>query len=202
VGFHKGVSDELTPIPSGDPLLDAPLPEEAPTLQQMVRDLRADVREQQALLAVLPQLQATVTQLQQQVQEVTEQQNRHSGNSSRPPSSDPPWKKRPQKPPTGKKRGGQRSPDEMVVAPPRQVGNRLLANGAVAALLSPDEVERSLPPQVLRYLHAGALLEVEFPGGTVGARCTLELHMSPDRRLASSRQMDDASLPTEPTASP
>jgi len=94
----------LTPTPSGDPLLDAPLPEEVPTLQQMVRDRRAVVRAQQALLAVLPQLRATVTQLHQ---ELTEQQNRHSGNSSRPPSSDPPWKKRPQKPPTGKKRGGQ-----------------------------------------------------------------------------------------------
>ncbi|HEX8212433.1 MAG TPA: transposase, partial [Longimicrobium sp.] len=75
------------------------LPDDVPTLQQMVRELRA-------ALAVVPELQAAVTRLQQQVQELTEQRNRNSGNSSRPPSSDPPWRQRPKKPPTGKKRGG------------------------------------------------------------------------------------------------
>ena len=78
----------------------ADLPDDVPTLQQMVRELRA-------ALAVVPELQAAVTRLQQQVQELTEERNRNSGNSSRPPSSDPPWRQRPQKPPTGKKRGGQ-----------------------------------------------------------------------------------------------
>src|SRR4051794_32857571 len=74
----------------------------------MVRDLRVLVREQQALLAVIPQLQASITQLQEQVRALTERQNRNSGNSSKPPSTAPPWRQRPQKPPSGKKRGGQR----------------------------------------------------------------------------------------------
>jgi transposase len=83
-------------------LLPSPdLPDDVPTLQQMVRQL-------QAALAVVPELEAAVNRLQQQVTELTEQRNRHSGNSSRPPSSDPPWQQRPKKPATGKKRGGQR----------------------------------------------------------------------------------------------
>ena len=81
-------------------LLTTDLPDDVPTLQQMVRELRA-------ALAVVPELQAAVTRLQQQVQELTEQGNRNSGNSSRPPSSDPPWRQRPKKPASGKKRGGQ-----------------------------------------------------------------------------------------------
>lgn len=76
------------------------LPDDVPTLQQMVRELRA-------ALAVVPELQAAVTRLQLQVQELTEQRSRNSGNSSRPPSSDPPWRQRPKKPPSDKKRGGQ-----------------------------------------------------------------------------------------------
>jgi transposase len=88
--------------------LTGELPDDVPALQQMVRDLRILVREQQALLAVIPQLQASVAQLQVQVRELTERQNRNSGNSSKPPSSDPPWRQRPPKPPTGRKCGGQK----------------------------------------------------------------------------------------------
>jgi len=65
------------------------------------------VRELRAALAVVPELQAAVTRLQQQVKDLTEERNRNSGNSSRPPSSDPPWRQRPKKPASGKKRGGQ-----------------------------------------------------------------------------------------------
>ena len=66
------------------------LPDDVPTLQQMVREL-----------------QAVVAALQEQVRLLQEQTHRNSGNSSRPPSSDPPWRQRSKKPPTGKKRGGQ-----------------------------------------------------------------------------------------------
>jgi len=82
--------------PSVDQQPDA-LPDDVPTLQAMVQDLRARVREQHQLL----------TALQAQVQELVEREKRNSGNSSQPPSSDPPWRQRRQKPPTGKKRGGQ-----------------------------------------------------------------------------------------------
>jgi transposase len=68
------------------------LPEDVPTLQGMVREL-----------------QAVVARMEVQLRELTERQNRNSGNSSKPPSSDPPWRQRPQKPPSGKKRGGQRN---------------------------------------------------------------------------------------------
>jgi len=53
------------------------------------------------------ELQAVVAAMQEQLRELTEQQNRNSGNSSRPPSSDPPWRQRPKKPASRKKRGGQ-----------------------------------------------------------------------------------------------
>ena len=53
------------------------------------------------------ELQAVVAAMQEQLRELTERQNRNSGNSSRPPSSDPPWRQRPKKPASGKKRGGQ-----------------------------------------------------------------------------------------------
>jgi transposase len=66
------------------------LPDDAPTLKRMVRELLA-----------------TVAVLQEQVQTLTERLDRNSSNSSRPPSSDPPWRERERKPPTGKKRGGQ-----------------------------------------------------------------------------------------------
>ena len=77
---------ELLPNPAPED----ELPSDVPTLQHMVREL-----------------QAAVAALQEQVRLLQEQQNRNSGNSSRPPSSDPPWRQRPKKPPTGKKRGGQ-----------------------------------------------------------------------------------------------
>lgn len=67
------------------------LPEDVPTLQCMVREL-----------------QAVVARMEEQLRELTERQNRNSGNSSKPPSSDPPWRQRPAKPPTGRKRGGQK----------------------------------------------------------------------------------------------
>lgn len=79
-----------------------------PALQQMVRDLRVLVEEQQALLAVIPQLQASFAQLQEQVRELAERTNRHSGNFSQPLSSDPLWRQRTPKHRPGKKRGGQR----------------------------------------------------------------------------------------------
>jgi len=53
------------------------------------------------------ELQAVVATMQEQLRELTEQQNRNSSNSSRPPSSDPPWRQRPKKPASGKRRGGQ-----------------------------------------------------------------------------------------------
>ena len=53
------------------------------------------------------ELQAVVAAMQEQLRELTERQNRNSGNSSQPPSSDPPWRQRPKKPASGKKRGGQ-----------------------------------------------------------------------------------------------
>lgn len=53
------------------------------------------------------ELQAVVAAMQEQLCELTERQNRNSGNSSRPPSSDPPWRQRHKKPDSGKKRGGQ-----------------------------------------------------------------------------------------------
>lgn len=66
------------------------------------------VRELRAALAVLPELQAALTAVQEEVRQLREQQNRNSGNSSRPPSSDLPWRQRPRKPKTGKKPGGQK----------------------------------------------------------------------------------------------
>lgn len=59
-------------------------------------------------LAVLPDLQAGVAVLPEEDRRLRDQQNRNSGNSSRPPSSDLPWPQRPRKPPTGKKPGDRR----------------------------------------------------------------------------------------------
>ena len=84
----------------------------------------------------------------------------------------------------------QRPPDEVVVVPPRQLRNRLLAHGTAAALLSPEEVERSAVPEVRRHLHAEALLEVDFPGGVIGVRFTLNFTCRRIAVLAGSHEMD------------
>lgn len=106
---------------SPDPLTHPPddaLPDDVPTLQAMVRDLRA-------ALAVLPELQASLTALQEEVRQLREQRNRNSGNSSRPPSSDLPWHQWPRKPPTGKKPGGQKGHPGQCrrLEPPSKVDN-------------------------------------------------------------------------------
>lgn len=72
----------MTPS-SPEPGAVVELPTDVPLLQQMVRELQAQVRE------------------------LTERLSRNSDNSSQPPSSDKPWRQRQQKPRSERKRGAQ-----------------------------------------------------------------------------------------------
>ena len=77
--------------------------------------------------ALLLRLHTQVGALTQEVAQLREQLNRHSGNSSQPPSSDPPAQKAPRNPAAsakkGRKRGGQpgHKGHHRLLVPPEQV---------------------------------------------------------------------------------
>src|SRR6516165_3874271 len=63
---------------------------------------------QAAILALVQQYEQRLQALQSQVDDLRQQLNQNSTNSSRPPSTDPPHvKRRPPKPSSGRQRGGQ-----------------------------------------------------------------------------------------------
>jgi len=114
-----------------------------PTLQLMVREL-----------------QAVVAAMQEQLRELTERQNRNSGNSSKPPSSDPPWRQRPRKPASGNKRGGQpgHSGKFRRLEPPSPVDHVIVC--------SPDACAHcgvSFPASALRRRKVRRIQVVELP---------------------------------------
>src|SRR5689334_14581094 len=60
--------------------------------------------------------------------------------------------------------------DDMVIVPPGQLGNLLVADGTKPALLFPKVDELSFPFQVVYHLNAQAFFKVHFPCGVVWVR--------------------------------
>ena len=80
------------------------------------------------------------------------------------------------------------SPNDVVVMPPRQFGDFLVAEWAETPLLFPEIEQLPLPLQVLCHFHIKTFFKIRLPSGVVWVGITLDFDMPFDGYACSLEQ--------------
>src|SRR6516162_8704801 len=90
------------------------------------------------------------------------------------------------------------SPPDVMVMPPRQCGDLLVADRTDPVLLLPKETQRPSAHQVPRHLHAETFFEVRFPGRVIRIRFSSDLGMPFNRHTRGGVELDRVKDPFPP----
>lgn len=90
------------------------------------------------------------------------------------------------------------APDDVVVMPPRQGRDALVADGADALLFAPKVTEPSATMQGGGHLDAEAFFQIDFPSRVVGVTVALDRRCGLQRRRQAGQRQRHGGPPVQP----